>query len=177
MIDFLPMCLWLTLLGLFGFLAGAALRHLQGGLDAQFGMHRWQDVLGYTVLSIPALVAYWGQPWFGVVWFGLLKFALMVALFDLDMVMAQDFGKPWKVLWRFGTAPLLVVLITGWWPAAFVGVVLAIGTWALKKWGGRVPFFLPYWDGWEAGWELMIGGVTGLAWVLAPVLGGPCAIG
>lgn len=166
--------IWVAVLA---FLLGGGLRHLQGGLDAVFGLHRWQVVIGYGLLAAPAATVYWHHPLFGVQDLALLKAVALAVLFMADMTLAQDYSKPWKVLWRFGWAPILVVMITGWWPAALVGLILAVGTWALKTWGPLVPLWKPYWDGWETGWELMIGSVTGAAWVLAPLLGGPCVIG
>lgn len=162
---------WYALLGLYGLVVGGTLRHLQGGLDAQFGMHRWQDVTLYSLLVAPAAVVYWHTAWFGVPWLGLLKVAVLLALFIVDMVWKQDFSKPWKVVVRFGTLPVAAALVTGWLPLVLVGPVLGACTWVLKKYGPRIPLLLPYWDGWEAGWELAVGGVTGAAWSLAPVLG------
>ena len=161
----------IAIIGANSFLIGATLRHLQGGLDAYFGLHRWQVVIGYGALSGPAVWAYWHVPLFGVPDLGLLRAVAMTALFMADMTMAQDFSKPWKVLWRFGMAPVIVALLTGWWPAMGVGVVLAVGTCVLKKWGGKLPVCAPWADGWEAYWEVMIGGVTGAAWAVAPLLG------
>ncbi|HLN23866.1 MAG TPA: hypothetical protein VK558_07780 [Patescibacteria group bacterium] len=161
-----------ALIGLTALVIGGTLRHLQGGLDAQFGLHRWQVVVGYGLLSMPAAYSFWGLPLFGVPQLALLKACAMAALFVADMLLSQDFSKPWKVLWRFGAAPVLVDLLTGWWSAVLVGGILAVGTWALKKWGPFIPLWHPIFDGWEAWWEVMIGGVTGAAWALAPLLGG-----
>lgn len=161
-----------AIIGLLAFIIGGTLRHLQGGLDAQFGLHRWQVVIGYGLLSVPAIDANWGLPLFVVPDLALLKACAMAAMFVADMTLSQDFSKPWKVLWRFGAAPVLVALLTGWWPAVLVGIVLAVGTWALKRWGPMIPLWRPIFDGWESWWEVMIGGVTGTAWALAPLLGG-----
>ena len=161
----------LAAIALLAFILGASLRHLQGGLDDTFGLRRWEIVVAYTVFGLPALYAYWGTPWLGVEDLGPAKALWMVALFDLDMVMSQDFSKPWKVLWRFGAAPAIIAVITGWWPAVATGLVLMAGTAVLKKWGPLIPLWRPYFDGWEAGWELMIGGVTGVVWTIAPLLG------
>lgn len=160
-------------IGVIALILGAVLRHLQGGLDNALGIKRWQVVVGYGLLSAPSVYAYWHVPLFGIPDLGMMKAVVMAALFDLDMVLAQDFSKPWKVFWRFGTAPVIAAVITGWYPAVFVGVILGVGTWAVKKWGPLIPLFKPYFDSWEAGWELMIGGVTGCAWALAPLLGHP----
>ena len=162
----------LAFVGLLAFLVGGTLRHLQGGLDAVYGLHRWQVVTGYGLLCLPAIYVGWHRPLFGVPDLAMLKAVAMAVLFMADMTLSQDFGKPWKVLWRFGAAPVVVAFMYGFFPAIGVGIILALSTWALKKWGPLIPLAKPVFDGWEAWWEVMIGGVTGTAWALAPLAGG-----
>lgn len=149
---------------------GAVLRHLQGGLDAAFKMHRWQEVAGYTFISVPVLFHYWSSTAWGPYHAHALGLGfIFAAMFDLDMVLGQDFNKPWKVLLRFGAAPLLISFLTQFWWVAGVGAVLALGTALLRN--KRVKLFAPYIDGWEAYWELMIGGATASAWATAGLFG------
>ena len=162
-----------------GVLAGvvlAALRHLQGGEDAALGLHRWEVVLAYTASVAPAAWAYWGSSWFGVSWLGMLKPAIMLILFDADMTLKQDYSSPWGCTWRFGLIPLLLIPLTGWWPAVFVGPIVGGGTWLLKKLNPTIKSDWFGMAGWEPFWELMIGGVPGFVWAVAPFFGGPCAI-
>lgn len=161
-------------IGLIAFIVGGALRHLQGGLDAAVGIPRGVVVALYSLLSVTAFLTYGPHPWFGVAYLGTLKATIIAALFFADMLVTQsaDFAKPWRVLWRFGAAPVAVAVLTGWSPVLAVGVVLAVATWGLLA-AKSVPVCAPWLDGWEAYQEVLIGGVTGAAWTLAPLLGHP----
>ncbi len=163
------MTLLIVALAIAGFLVGAVLRHLQGGLDATVGIPRGVVVAGYAILCAPAFAVYGGSAWFGVPWLGIAKAILLAGVIILDMVMAQDFSKPWKVAWRFGAAPVILAALTGFWWAIAAGPVLGAGTALLRN--RKVPLAAPWIDGWEAWWEIMIGGVTGALWCVAPVLG------
>jgi hypothetical protein len=148
-------------------LLGAVLRHLQGGLDAVYGLHRWQIVAAYPLICLPVIPVFWGHPW-GVT---AAIFAILSVLFIAQMTYSQDFSKPWKCLVRFGVLPALLAVVFQFWPAALVGPAISAVTWAWQKFAKVLPLDAPVIDGAETYWELAVGGFSGAAWVAAILYG------
>jgi hypothetical protein len=154
------------------FVLGALHRRTFGG---------WWGVRGALMRPTPAL---WGLPALLVWWPAGL---LLVALSVLHWNDGHRYDRPWKVLLRYGWAPLVLALASGWYWAALLGPAVALADALARIW--RLPaLWLPWdrvWrntqgtairtrqmiDGWAAWWEGFLGGASALTWVAATMYG------
>jgi hypothetical protein len=178
---------------------GAAHRRAFGG---------WLGIRGAIMRPTPAL---WSAPFWCLTWgrhvtiggwevFGYQLPALLApgwavaaictAAIWLHWNDGHRFDKPWKLSWRYGWAPVVVSVMTAWWPAVAVGPVVALSAAGLR-WLNPPALWLPWdwtWeerlpdgsvetremrmvDGWEGYWELVRGGASSAAFVAAALIG------
>jgi len=183
-----------TIILIVAFLYGAIVGRMFGGWLGQSRAMR-------LLLFMPAIVpAAWTYPIFPeLLWFdavppehgliiGITAAALLTGLLLLHLSDGHRYDRPWKILMRYGWAPVPVALITGYWPVALAGPAIALAAAicriakfraVLLPWdkepvtdsSGRVLVPGQYMlDGWAAYWEMAKGGVTVLAWAMPPLI-------
>lgn len=102
-----------------------------------------------------------------------LVVTLLAAGFWTD---GHRFDRPLMLLGRYGWAPVVLAIVTGFWPAVLVGPVVAGAAVVFRWWAA--PVVLPWdspqrrqmLDGWAAWWECSLGAIgVGVFWAAALV--------
>lgn len=93
------------------------------------------------------------------------KALIATALAVMFWTDGHRFDRPWMLLGRYGWGPVVLAIVTGFWPVVLVGPLVAGAAVVFRWWGG--PIVLPWddpprrqmLDGWAAWWECSLGAI------------------
>ena len=176
------------------FLYGMAAGRIFGGW---LGLSRPLRIALFLPAILPALAVYPLNPellWGGVIpkgmgfAIGLSGCLITIGLLALHIADGHRYDRPWKILLRYGWAPLILTAMTGTYAIALTGPVIALAA-AICRICDFSAVLLPWdrveikdssgqivqqpsqmLDGWAAYWEMIKGGATMLAWAAPPLL-------
>lgn len=181
----------ITIILIAAFLYGALAGRCFGGW---LGLSRTFRLALFLPAILPAMAVYPLHPdilfWPGAIppVYGFIATGIIIALLFIHLSDGHRYDRPWKILLRYGWAPLLLAVLTETPVVAATGPVIALAAAACRMW--EFPAVLLPWDrvgvkdssgrilqepsqmldGWAAYWEMIKGGATMVAWVTPPLL-------
>lgn len=151
-------------------------------------------LIGVAVTSVPAWFVFWDTSWQSIDLFGfafsipmLVIPTAITALVFAHMSDGHRYDRPWKILLRYGWAPILLALIIGYWPLVLIGPVAAgaaalcrmldlPGIWLpwdtkplFDRYGQTVIEPMQMFDGWASYWESFTRGFSVSLIFVAPL--------
>ena len=135
--------------------AGVYARHIIGGAP---GTHRWEAMILLAIPCWSTLYVYPSESWLGVA-----ITVVLIALLYMSMIAKQVFGNLWWGALRNCSPFLLLAGITGCWEVLIAAPIVFFAL----KWAKAADDTKINPHTW---FEYVLGGTTGVAWSIAPIL-------